>query len=338
MRALLSILGLLAAGVAYEFLGASADRRRFRSPGRVIDIGSCRLYLHEQGSGQPAVLLEAGLAATSLSWAYVQPEAAKFTSAFSYDRAGLGWSSVRPGARTVQAMTAELKELLHRADVQGPFILVGHSFGGLLIRAFAALNPRDVAGLIFVDPVSLCYWAECSPGEKRKLAVGAKLSRRGAWLARLGIVRLTLAAFAAGGRRFPQLVARTAAGPGTALLNRLVGEIRKLPPEVLPVVRAHWSRPKAFTAMAATLQALPENAQTALQMPIPPHIPFTVLSASSATEQELEERDAWVHQHPGGQHIRLSQCGHWLPLEQPGAIVSAIHEMVEQVRSVNGQR
>ncbi len=319
-------------GVAYQAVGTVYDRRRYPAPGRSIDVGNGRLHLHSQGAGAPAVVLEAGLAATSVSWSYVQPEIAKFTSVCSYDRAGLGWSDAGQAPRTVQAMVGELKLLLENAGVRGPFILVGHSFGGLLIRAFAASFPEDVAGLVFVDPVSLAYWAACSEGERRRLAVGTKLSRRGAWLARLGIVRLALALFAAGGRRLPQLIARTAAGPGNALMGRLVGEIRKLPAEALPIVRSHWSGAKSFEAMAETLQSLPESAQTVLQMPIPPHIPFVILSASSATERELHERDAWVLQGQRGRHMRLRECGHWLPLEQPEAIASAIYEMVERFR------
>lgn len=333
MFILFSILGLIALGTVYEAAGTAYDRRRYPAPGRSIDVGRCRLHLHSQGAGEPTVVLEAGLAATSLSWSYVQPEVAKFTRVCSYDRAGLGWSGTGRAPRTVQAMVAELKLLLHKAGFRGPFILVGHSFGGLLIRAYAAFYPEDVAGLVFVDPVSLAYWGACSECERRRLAVGTKFSRRGAWLARLGIVRFALAALASGGRRFPKLIVRTAAGRATGFAERLVGEIRKLPEQALPMVRSHWSRAQSFETMAATLASLPESARAVLEMAIPPEIPIAVLSASSATEQELRERDGWVQQCQGGQHVRLNDCGHWLQLEQPGMIVSAIREMVERARA-----
>lgn len=131
----------------------------------------------------------------------------------------------------------------------------------------------------------------------------------------------------------PKLVVRTAAGPATGFAERLAGEIRKLPPEVLPIVRAHWCEAKSFAAMAETLERLPENARAALRMSIAPEIPITVLSAASATAAELAERDAWVRASHCGEHIRLSDCGHWLPLERPGEIVAAVRAMTLKMRA-----
>ena len=131
----------------------------------------------------------------------------------------------------------------------------------------------------------------------------------------------------------PKLVVRTAAGPATGFAERLAGEIRKLPPEALPIVRAHWCEAKSFAAMADTLERLPENARAALAMSIPPEIPITVLSAASATAAELAERDAWVRASHCGEHIRLSDCGHWLPLERPGEIVAAVRAMTLKMRA-----
>ena len=103
------------------------------------------------------MVFEAGLAATSVSWVYVQPEVAKFARTCSYDRAGLGWSEAGRSPRTVAVMVEALRALLRGVDSQGPFHLVGHSFGGLVIHAFAAAYPAEVAGLVLVDPVSLTY-------------------------------------------------------------------------------------------------------------------------------------------------------------------------------------
>lgn len=294
-------------------------------------MDGCRLHFHCAGAGEPTVVFEAGLAATSLSWTYVQPEVAKFARTCAYDRAGLGWSESGRAPRTVGAMVDALKTVLERAGLCGPFILVGHSFGALVLRAFAAAYPNEVAGLVLADPVSLEYWAACSEGERRRIARGTKLSRRGARLARVGVVRFALTALAAGARTMPKLVVRTAAGPATGFAERLAGEIRKLPPEVLPIVRAHWCEPKSFTAMAETLERLPENARAALRMGITPEIPITVLSAASATTAELAERDGWVRASRCGEHIRLSGCGHWLPLERPREIVAAVRAMADRM-------
>ncbi len=331
MPILLSLLGLLAAGAAYQFLGTLVDCRRYKAPGRLIAVdGGRRLHLNEQGSGNPVVVLEAGIAATSLSWAFVQPQIAQFARVLSYDRAGLGWSDPPSTQPTAQTMATDLNRLLHRAGYKGPFILVGHSFGGLLVRAYAALYPGEIAGVVLVDPVSLEYWAACSPAEQRRLAIGTKLSRRGAVLARFGIVRFALALMAGGARRLPQLIGRIAAGPGAAFMERLLGQILRLPHHVLPLVRSHWSQPKSFVAMAATLQALPQAAQTNLAKPIPAEIPCTILSASTATQGERNERDRWARQSEHGKHLRLHDSGHWLPLEQPATIVSAVRDLLAE--------
>ncbi|MFL6352231.1 MAG: alpha/beta fold hydrolase [Bryobacteraceae bacterium] len=337
MILLVVVLCLMAAAMIYQALGSYYDARRFPAPGRLIEIGSsgvrpCRLHLNEQGVGSPAVALESGIAASSLSWALVQPRVAEFTRVCSYDRAGLSWSDKCAAPRTLRQIVSELTSVLSRAGLSAPYILVGHSFGGAVIRAFANLQPESVAGLIFVDPVSLEHWANCGASQQRRLRLGARLSRRGAWLARLGIVRAALTALAAGGKRFPKSIARISAGKGTEVILRVAGEMRKLPPELWPTLRAHWSRPKCFRAMAAYVEALPEIARTAILMPIPPDIPFIILSASSATIAELQERDSWVQQSRWGRHIRIEESGHWLQLERPDAVVAAIHELVSLAR------
>lgn len=300
--------------------------------GSLIDIGGCRLYAHSQGTGTPAVILESGIAATSLSWSYVQPMVAKFTRVLSYDRAGLGASSACRNPRTLEQFSSELNALLTRADIAPPYILAGHSFGGLLVRAFAALHPKATAGIVMVDPVSLQHWANASADELKRLAYGVRLSRRGAVLARLGVVRLALWLAAAGGRKLPKLIARASAGKGTPAIDRLMGEVRKLPPDVYPMLRSHWSRSKTFLAMADHLECLPASARSVLCMPIPPDIPVAILSASSALPAELEEREGWVKQREYGRHIRLENCGHWLHLELPGVVAAAIKDLVDLAR------
>lgn len=333
MFALLFIAGLFAASIAYELTGAYRDSRRFPPPGRLIDVGGCSMHLNNQGRGQPAVILESGVAATSLSWTLVQPEVARFTSVCSYDRAGLGWSgrSIKP--RTVAQMVSELDELLSRARIPPPYVLVGHSFGGLLIRAYANTHVDKVAGLLFVDPVSLEYWANCSRYDKLRLTVAAKLARRGALLARIGVVRLALGSLASGQRRFPKLMAQAAAHQALEVLEHLAGEVRKLPREVWPIVRAHWSRSKCIYALAEYLESVPQSAETAISMPLPPRIPLTILSAATATAHEIEERDRWVEQSAHGRHVHVDKAGHWLQFERPDIVIAAIRELVDLVRS-----
>lgn len=315
------------AGAVYQAIGLKLDQRRHPPSGRLVQSGKGRLHLHRTGRGSPAVLFEAGIAGTSVGWSLVQPEVGRFTTAVSYDRAGLGWSDACRAPVTLERMTGEVFSLLAQSGIAPPYILVGHSFGGLLVRAYAAARPEQVAGLVLVDPVSLAAWSQANAADLRRLALGVRLSRRGAWLARLGIVRAALVLLVSGSRFLPKLISRVTAGHGASVVDRLIGEVRRLPSDVWPAIQAHWSNQKCFLAMAAYLESLPASAEQALRVDLPPEIPVRILSATDATPLELEERDSWANRSRSGQHVRLESCGHWIQLAQPQAVVGAVREL-----------
>ena len=122
-------------------------------PGALIDIGGRRLHLLCSGQGAPTVVLEAGASSFAIDWTLVQREIAKSNRVCSYDRAGMGWSDPLP-ADTLAADTPDLEALLTAARVAGPYVFVGASRGGLLIRNYLARHPADVAALVFVDPAT----------------------------------------------------------------------------------------------------------------------------------------------------------------------------------------
>jgi pimeloyl-ACP methyl ester carboxylesterase len=324
---------LTALGICYELAAGAYDRRRYPPPGRLVDIGPCRLHLNRQGTGQPVVILEAGIAGSSLGWAAVQNRLAAFTTVCSYDRAGLGWSDACRLPRSAHQLAEELHSLLDRAGLTGPFILVGHSFGGLLIRVYSRCYPEQVAGLVLLDPVSLQTWAASPSPDRERLQVAVRFARRGAVLARFGIVRAALSALVSGARHFPQMIAKASAQRASSTIERLVGEVRKLPESVWPVIRSHWSRPGAFLSLARYLESLPANAEAALAMPLPPNTPCVILSAATATRAELDERDSWVGQNPARRHLQVADAGHWLQLDQPDLVLSTVRELVEQLRA-----
>jgi pimeloyl-ACP methyl ester carboxylesterase len=117
-----------------------------------VDLGGYRLHTSESGVGTRAVVFESGLGEDVATWNDVAPQVARFARAFAYDRPGLGKSDPSPRPRTVQQMAAELHSLLHVAKVPPPYILVGHSLGGTIVRMFAHSYPTEVAGLVLVDP------------------------------------------------------------------------------------------------------------------------------------------------------------------------------------------
>ncbi len=119
----------------------------------LIDIGGRQLFLSSSGNGAPAVILESGMGDASDVWAKVQPAVAKFTRVYSYDRAGQGHSDPAPTPRTCQDMMADLHALLVKAEIPPPYVLVGHSFGGMNVRLYASRYPQEIAGMVLVDAV-----------------------------------------------------------------------------------------------------------------------------------------------------------------------------------------
>jgi pimeloyl-ACP methyl ester carboxylesterase len=282
------------------------------------------LHFIDKGVSGPTVIFESGISATCLNWMRVRADVARFAHACTYDRAGLGWSDAAKSPRTTSMIIDELHSMLEAAEVPPPYILVGHSFGGMLVRAYAARYPGDVAGLILVDPLAPGEWLHPSPAKTRMLRLGVRLSRRGAWLARLGVVRAALSLLMRGGRRVPQWIGKLSSGRGESVIMRLVGEVRKMPPEAWPMVRAHWCLPKSFLAMAGYLEVLPVSAREAVASDA---FPITVLSASNATPEQLQEREEMTHRSPRGRHTIARKSGHWIQLDEPELVVEAIREM-----------
>ena len=319
---------LLVAGATYQSLGAAADARRFPPPGRLVDAGGFRLHLHEAGAGDgPVVVLEAGIAASSLSWSLVHPEVAKFARVIRYDRAGLGWSDAAPGPRTAAKSAEELAALLENAGIRGPYVLVGHSFGGYVARIFAANFPGRVAGLVLVDSPSTSDWIPLRASEKRRLQGGALFSRIGAVLASLGVVRFCLARLSAGSARLPVLVTRSFGRSALTVVGRLVGEVQKLPVEVWPQVQAHWCQPKSFRSMANHLAHLPESAVHVEAAIAPGKIPLLVLTASEPSPERLAAQQSVAELSPRGKLVVAEKSGHWIHLDAPELVVAAIHEV-----------
>ena len=127
------------------------SQNKVSPPGEMVDIGGFRLHALVCGQGTPAVILEPALGGFALQYAPIQSAVSAFTRVLAYDRAGQGWSDISPSPRTPANLASELKALLGRLDIQPPFILAGHSFGGLLVRIYAGLHPDEVAGVVLID-------------------------------------------------------------------------------------------------------------------------------------------------------------------------------------------
>ena len=134
-------------------------------PGKLVDIGAGRsLFLHCVGSGSPTVVLEAGFGGDASQWRDVQPDLGHDTRTCAYDRAGFGFSAATSGVRDARDEIKDLRRLLARARIDPPYVVVGHSYGGVLARVFAHLHPTETAGLVLIDTMG-------RNGRSRQLAI-----------------------------------------------------------------------------------------------------------------------------------------------------------------------
>jgi pimeloyl-ACP methyl ester carboxylesterase len=145
------LLTLAAMGTVYRAIATQIDRRTYPPPSNMVDVGTHRLHINCVGEGSPTVILEAASPGMSADWVRVQQQVSQTTRVCAYDRAGLGWSEAGPEPRDARQISSELHCLLNAAGTQGPYVLVGHSYGGLYARMYADRYPADVAGMVLVD-------------------------------------------------------------------------------------------------------------------------------------------------------------------------------------------
>src|ERR671916_388334 len=195
---IVALLVLAGAGAIYQAIATERAERAYPPPGEMVDVGGYSLHINCVGQGSPTVVLDAGSGAMSASWVLVQREVSDTTRVCAYDRAGMGWSEMGPEPRDARQISGELHTLLSKAGIEGPYVLVGHSFGGLYMQTYAARYPDEVAGVALVDsstePDQFSQRPEAQDSnepQKQSSAAVPQLVRLGVSLpARLGVVRL----------------------------------------------------------------------------------------------------------------------------------------------------
>jgi pimeloyl-ACP methyl ester carboxylesterase len=160
----IAMLALASIGGGYQTLGEAADAKAYPMPGQLIDVGGHRLHLSCTGSGTPTVVLEPGAGEMSSNLGWIAPAVARATRVCVYDRAGRGWSEPADTAQDGAQIATDLHTLLQRGHVPGPYVLAGHSFGGLYVLTFAARYPEEVAGMVLVDSTAPASAAAARPG------------------------------------------------------------------------------------------------------------------------------------------------------------------------------
>jgi pimeloyl-ACP methyl ester carboxylesterase len=330
-----SVSALICVGVLYQWLGSLRDRRRFAASGRTITVGSgCKLYLLEKGSaapGAPTVLFEAGIAATNLNWFHVQQNVSRFAATVSYDRAGLGWSSACRTPRTPANIAMELHQMLAQTQIKPPYILVGHSFGGLVMRRFALLFPQEVASVLLVDPMRCEEWPPLNPMKQAELDRGKKLSTIAIPIARCGIARLAVSSLLRHGGQADRRLA-DAAGDGVRhVLNRVKTEVGKMPTEVWPVVASHWSRPGFYAGMRSHVCSVPATVAEMQDAEPIRGIPVLLLTPGNTIPLSTE-RLARIGDN--ARQVIAEKSAHWIHLDEPDLVIDSIGAMVQSTTGV----
>jgi len=183
-------MALAAAGGGYETVREHLDASAYPVTGQLIDVGGYRLHIHCTGSGSPTVVLQPGGGDMSSAMGWIAPAVAAHTRVCVYDRAGRGWSEPSGNTQDGDQITTDLHALLHRAHIPGPYVLAGHSFGGLYVRIFAARYPNEVAGMVLIDSTGSALPASTSAQSWGPDHILARASVLVSTLGRLGVGRL----------------------------------------------------------------------------------------------------------------------------------------------------
>ena len=309
---------------------------RFPPPGVLVNIGGHRLHLNCSGAGSPTIVLDAALGGSSLSWSLVQPAVSRQTRTCSYDRAGFGWSDAGPMPRTAARIAHELRVLLERAGIPPPFVLVGHSFGGLVMRIFASRYRTDVAGLVLVDPAHPEDWVNPAPKEQIKIDRGVRLCRHGATAARLGLARAVSVLVGLGAFGIARGLVKVVSRGGLSREDEgILAPVWKLPPGARRPLRHFWTEVKFFEALGSQIESICQSAADTLEAGDGGYgdLPLITISSTDPGDYRFRQQEALAALSTRGRHIIAANSGHWIPLDQPEAVIQVITDLVTDLRA-----
>lgn len=317
---------VLAGGYVFQRRTTAADFEQYPAPGRQIEVDGMDLHIRCQGDGGPTVVVDAGNGDFSLSWSEVQSEVAEFVRICTYDRAGYAWSDPSPDPRTARQVARELHALLTEAGETEPYILVGHSLGGLHVRMFAEMYPDDVAGMVLVDAAHEDMWDRFPPEYAQFVSDQEGQMRIMEYVARFGLLRIL-------------------AGLGGEEV--LPEEIEKIPDAVKDSYLAMISQPTYFRTVIDEIRALDETAREVREIGDLGELPLVVLTAERALEFETldamglrpdqvepiwtELQEELVSLSTRSTHVIAEESGHHIHLDRPDTIVTAIRMVLTRI-------
>jgi pimeloyl-ACP methyl ester carboxylesterase len=307
-----------AAGLAsavYQRISEDRDRRRYPAPGRLVDIGGRRLHLVSAGEGTPVVVIIPALADSVLLWLRVAECTAAVTRVIVYDRAGVGWSDLPPRwRRTPDLMAADLHALLRAAEVPPPYVLAGHSIGGIVARRFHVQHPDEVAGIVLID--------SSHEGQARRFAATD-------WRHGITVYIRVLA------RRQARILGARRLADSLGLMPGIEADVaREAPPEHQDAARAIIlsTRQRRTVVREMLMMVRLREAPPGLGS-----VPLTVLTRASSPEAGwltwARMQDELAALSSDSVHIYAERGGHYLQRDNPDLVVQAIRDLVRRCRT-----
>lgn len=307
----LTALTWIAGSIAKNRLAA-----QYPAPGKLVDVGGYRMHIHCIGEGSPTVVMEAGLNDFSLQWSAVQAEIGQFAKVCVYDRAGFGWSETSPHPRTVAAMVSELHTLLQNAEVEGPYVMVGHSFGGILVREFAHQYPDEVTGMVLVDSAHEHHFVRI-PAFATLTEAMASQFKLFASLNSFGIMALSPT----------QIPARGLEGEALEQYRALLATTDYFSAAMIESSSFLAEYSNGSTQKLKSLGDLP---LIVLTRGLPDSLPIL-------SEQENAQYDATWHElqrelvglSSNGRQVIAQNSGHYIQLDEPNLVIEAVRGLIE---------
>jgi pimeloyl-ACP methyl ester carboxylesterase len=312
-------------GFFYERAAEANDARRFPPPGQLVDVGGYKLHILCSGQGPVTVVIDAGLGDWSTSWSLVQPDLARYTKVCTYDRAGYGWSDAGPKPRSSQKIANELHVLLTNAGIHGPYVLVGHSFGGFNVREYYHFFPQDVKGVVLVDSSHPEQSKRLPPEIENLLEASMGSYKVFGLLERVSLGRVAGSAL---GLKAPNLEeAQRQAYLAKVLLPQYfqtsVDEYAALPESAAQVS-------ESGKLGSLPIIVLSNGLGMANPAELPANISKTVVDQANQAWQQMQNELAGLSTQ--SEHLIAEKSYHNINIEQPASAVSAILRMVQSVR------
>jgi pimeloyl-ACP methyl ester carboxylesterase len=314
-----AIGGLLCVAVAGQSVATARERRDFPPPGKLISVGGRRIHIHCIGeSASPTVVVSGGIGVWSSQWSRIQRAVATDARMCTWDRPGFGWSDPGPTTYTARQAAEDLHSALRGAGEQGPYLMVGESYGGYVVRLFHDMYASDVAGVVLVESAHERQWEEI-PQAKALLAQAVPKLKVAVWLSRIGILRLLIS-------------------------DR--GD--DLPADVRPALIAMQGQTRTVQAAQHEIDGVFESAHQVAQSRPLDAVPLVVVTAalsfnkfvSETKEPHLRQMNAkWLELQKdltrlstNSEHVVSDDATHAIAREQPDVVARAIMHCLQLAR------